>query len=153
MGWKYLKRSLSVFALVCSPIICVALATQPRTFAQDAQAVSRVTLSGTTKSADGTPIPGATLRIIQPETGQTYVTWSDEKGNFDLRSIPVGHYRIEASQLGFQDVKQEFDLTVEKPTVVPVTMKIATLEAINAANQPQAPATAPPATTAPATRP
>ncbi len=136
MGRKYLKRLLAVFALACSPIVCIRLASQPRAYAQDAQAVSRVTLSGSTKSADGTPIPGATLRIVQPDTGQTYVTWSDEKGNFDLRSIPVGHYRIEASQLGFEDVKQEFDLTTEKATVVPITMKIATLEAINAANTP-----------------
>ncbi len=111
-------------------------------FAQDAQAVSRVTISGTTKTPDGTPIPGATLRIIQPDTGQTYITWSDEKGNFDLRSIPVGHYRIEASQLGFEDAKQEFDLSTDKLTVVPVAMKIATLEAINAANQPPAAASA-----------
>ncbi len=138
MCWKHLKRFLAVLALVSSPVICVRLASQPRAYAQDAQAVSRVTISGTTKTPDGTPIPGATLKIIQPDTGQTYITWSDEKGNFDLRSIPVGHYRIEASQLGFEDAKAEFDLSTDKATVVPVAMKIATLEAINAANQPPA---------------
>lgn len=152
MVWKHVTKIAAVFALVCSPVVCVRLASQPTPMPvapehQDQEAVSRVTLEGTVKTPEGTAIPGATLTIVQPQTGQTYVTWSDEKGNFVLHSVPVGHYRVEAGQLGFEKATQEFDLSTEQQPKLALTIKVATLAEIAAAAQPPAPENAKPGQT------
>jgi trimeric autotransporter adhesin len=143
MVWKQLTRFVVTSVLVCSPVLCVRLASQPTPapkVPQEQEAVSRVTLQGTVKTPDGVIVPGATLTIVQPQTGQTYVTWSDEKGNFVLHSVPVGHYRVEATQLGFENSTQEFDLVAGQEGKLALTLKVATLAEIAAANQPAAPA-------------
>ncbi|HET9401284.1 MAG TPA: carboxypeptidase regulatory-like domain-containing protein [Candidatus Acidoferrales bacterium] len=113
-------RFVALFALVCLP-----LAGQ--------EAVQRNTVAGAAKAADGTPIPGAAVRVIHTEDGQTWLTYTDDSGKFGLRSLPVGHYRVEMTQLGFETVKQEFDLSAEKPGDVQVSMKVASLAEIAAA--------------------
>ena len=115
-----LGKFLALFALVCLP-----LAGQ--------EAVQRNTVVGMAKAADGTPIPGAAVRIVHTEDGQTWLTYTDDNGKFELRSLPVGHYRAETSQLGFQTAKQEFDLAADKPGEVQAALKIASLAEITAA--------------------
>jgi hypothetical protein len=146
MVWKHVTRFVAVFALVCSPVVCVRLASQPSPLPQaqqDQEAVERVMLSGTVKTPDGVAVPGATVTIVQPQTGQTYVTWTDEKGDFELHSIPVGHYRVQTSQLGFENSTQEFDLSAQQQTKLDLTIKVATMAEITAANQPPAAAKPP----------
>src|ERR1700691_4897599 len=77
---------------------------------QEQQAVSRVTLTGTVHTSDGTPIPGASLTVTNTQSGQKWLTWSDENGKYELHSLPVGAYHAEATELGFDSAAQDFEL-------------------------------------------
>jgi trimeric autotransporter adhesin len=88
--------------------------------------------AGDVRTFGGVPIPGANLRLIETSTGHAWISWTDENGHFDLRGLPLGHYRIEVSQLGFDNATQEFDLS-ETPGGIRVTLKVASLESIEAA--------------------
>ena len=88
--------------------------------------------TGDVRTSGGVPIPGANLRLIETSTGRAWISWTDENGHFDLPGLPLGHYRIEVSQLGFDNATQEFDLG-ETPGTIRVTLKVASLESIEAA--------------------
>ncbi len=88
--------------------------------------------TGDVRTPGGVPIPGANLRLIETSTGRAWISWTDENGHFDLPGLPLGHYRIEVSQLGFDNATQEFDLG-ETPGTIRVTLKVASLESIEAA--------------------
>ena len=100
-------------------------------------------MAGAVHMADGTAIPGATLRVIQTSTGKAWVTWTDENGQFKFPALPSGHYRVEISQLGFAPASREIDLASGVQTPVDLKMDVGTLAAI----------TAPPATGSPAKTP
>ena len=103
-------------------------------------------LAGALRTADGTAIPGATLRVIQTSTGKAWVTWTDEDGKFEFPALPAGHFRVEVSQLGFAPATNEVDLASGTKTPLDLKMDVGTLPAItapaaseNAAKTPAAP--------------
>ncbi len=85
--------------------------------------------AGVVRTSQGVGVPGATLRLVETGTGRAWVSWTDENGHFDLPALPQGHYRIEVSQLGFDDATQEFDLG-STPAAVNVPLKVASLQSI-----------------------
>src|SRR5437016_9471908 len=88
--------------------------------------------SGVVRTPNGVSVPGANLRLVETSTGRAWISWTDENGRFDLPGLPLGHYRIEVSQLGFENAAQEFDLS-ETPGTVNVTVKVASLASLEAA--------------------
>jgi hypothetical protein len=96
------------------------------------EATPSVTATGVVRTSSGVPVPGANLRLVETTSGHAWVSWTDENGHFDLPGLPPGHYRIEVSQLGFDNATQEFDLA-NAPAPINVTLKVASLESIEAA--------------------
>ena len=94
--------------------------------------------TGTVKTSDGTPVPSATVRITNTDTNKSWVSWSDESGKFEFPGLPAGHYRVEASQLGF--VKSSADVQLPAPANKPVAvvLRVATLAELNAPANPAA---------------
>jgi len=88
--------------------------------------------SGVVRTSGGVPIPGANLRLLETSSGRAWVSWTDENGHFDLPGLPLGHYRIEVSQLGFDSATQEFDLGGAS-NAINVTLKVASLASMEAA--------------------
>src|SRR5580700_5094711 len=116
---------------------------------QAPQTVPSGRATGDVRTSGGVPIPGATLRLVETSTARAWISWTDEDGHFDLPGLPLGHYRIEVSQLGFDNVTQEFDLGSE-PGAINVTLPVASLETIEAAATPaQSPSQTPAAAGAP----
>lgn len=103
------------------------------------------------KSADGVPIPGASLRITELNSGKSWVTWTDEQGKFRLPELPAGKFRLEASQIGFVNDTKELTPTAEKGPDIQLSLRVLTLPEIAAANAP--PAASAPSGTAPANTP
>ena len=68
------------------------------------------TTSGTVKTAEGAPVPSATIRLTNTDTNKSWVSWTDESGKFEFPNLPAGHYRVEASQLGFVKSSTEVQL-------------------------------------------
>jgi trimeric autotransporter adhesin len=88
------------------------------------------TLSGEVKTAEQLPVPGATLRVTDLDTGQAWVSWTDESGKFELPSLPEGHYHVEVSQLGFGSLAQ--DLQLPSSGTVILTLHVVTVAELSA---------------------
>jgi trimeric autotransporter adhesin len=84
--------------------------------------------SGVAHTSEGAPVPGATLRLVNTDTGKAFVTWTDESGKFEFPALPPGHYSVEASQLGFLSVSLSIELG-GGPTPPPLqfVLRVATL--------------------------
>ena len=106
-------------------------------------------LAGIVRTAEGTPIPGCTLRVIKASTGKAWVSWTDENGKFDLPGLPGGHFRVEVSQLGFVPATLELDLAPGPQAPFEVKLDVGTLAVINAPPATQASEKALPANSAP----
>ncbi len=72
-----------------------------------AQSDSACTISGHVSGPDGVAVPGATVELVNPQTGEHKMTWSDEAGNYTLAGIAAGTYRLEVSLFGFRPEVRE----------------------------------------------
>jgi hypothetical protein len=90
--------------------------------AQDASLIGSVVDS--TKAA----LPGATITATMIDTGRASTTVSDERGEYRLRGLPAGRYRVQAELSGFSTViVPEIELLVGQNRTLPFTMQVASL--------------------------
>lgn len=147
MLWNQFARVVITFALFCLP-----MAAQPP---QDAP--THVTLQGVVQTPDKTPVPGASVHIVEQTTGKSWITWTDETGKFRLPELPAGKFHIDAAQIGFGGATADVAPTTEKSDDIIMVLKIASAAEIASANEASAAANAPTtaavAPTAPGTTP
>jgi hypothetical protein len=129
------RRFAVLLALIA--VFGISLAAQEN---PTAGASADVRLTGVVRTAEGTPVPGSTLRLVETSTGKVWVSWTDENGKFDLPGLLVGHYRIELSQLGFVPTAKEIDLISSSQAPVELKLDVGTLAAISAPPASQPPA-------------
>ena len=134
------KRFAVLFSLIVVSGISLAAQQAPET-----NSPAELRLAGVVRTTEGTPVPGSTLRVIQPSTGKAWVSWTDENGKFDLPGLPSGHFRVEVSQLGFAPASSEFDLSAELSLPVELKLQVATLAALAASSDPKQSSSNPPA--------
>src|SRR5918993_4902818 len=90
--------------------------------AQDASLIGNV--------VDGTKaaLPGATITATMIDTGRASTTVSDERGEYRLRGLAPGRYRVQAELSGFSTVVvPEIELLVGQNRSLPFTMQVASL--------------------------
>jgi hypothetical protein len=68
-----------------------------------AQAVSGTVL-GTVRDASGAAVPGATVTLVQTETGYSRTVTSDAQGEYTAPSLPTGTYTVSGELTGFKKV-------------------------------------------------
>lgn len=107
-----LRRILRVFCLLFLLPVCLAAQAAPGA-------------RGTVETAQGVPVPGASLRIIHIDSGQGWASLTDEAGSFELAGLPPGKYRLEAEQLGFEKAAIEFDFPLAEGQSLKLTLTIA----------------------------
>lgn len=118
VGWAALLVALS------SPAYAQEAATPPPQ------------LAGVVRTAEAAPVPGATVRLINPQTNQSWISWTDENGKFEFPGIPAGHYRLEIEQLGFTEVSHELDFQPSAAPPLGISIAVAPLEAPKPAAEP-----------------
>src|SRR6202161_4773578 len=87
---------------------------------------------GIVRTSEGTPVPGATVRLIDTVTNKVWMSWTDQTGKFEFPQIADGKYRIEASQLGFVQSSLVVEVPIVPPGPVPVVLRVATLAELSA---------------------
>jgi hypothetical protein len=82
------------------------------------------TLTGQVRDATGGTIPGAEVVIVNLATNFTQTGITNDIGNYTLRNIPIGTYRVSVSLTGFREA------VLERVTVTPgaVTRENVTLQ-------------------------
>jgi trimeric autotransporter adhesin len=97
-------------------------------------------ITGIVKTTEGTPVPGATVRLSDTTSQKSWQSWTDESGNFIFPQIPSGTYKIETSQIGFV----ASSLTIRVPVIpngpIPMELRVATLAELNPPRESVAPA-------------
>src|SRR5262249_10182986 len=66
------------------------------------------------------------------DTNKSWVSWTDESGKFEFPGLPAGHYRVEASQLGFVKTFEDVQLPAAAGKPIAVVLRVATLAELNA---------------------
>jgi hypothetical protein len=109
---------LSVWS-VC--LICAAwLAASGSALAQ-----SVATISGQVSDASGGVLPGATVDILNEDTGISRTVVSDAEGRYRVRDLTLGRYRISGSLTGFTTVvRSGVVLTVDRQATVDLQLPI-----------------------------
>ena len=64
-------------------------------------------LSGTVTDLTGAAIPSASVKIVNVDTNFTVTSKSDGVGNYLLRPLPIGHYKLLVEAKGFNRYQQE----------------------------------------------
>ena len=132
----------SVFLCVVSVAICLALGAQSLTLAQEAKG----RIIGTVTDPKGAVIPGAKITVKNVGTQISREVTTDNEGNFEVLSLPIGNYEVTAEQTGFKKSVSEvekllinqslrFDIQMEVGSstseTVTVTAQAAGVETVN----------------------
>jgi len=81
-------------------------------------------VSGTIVDQNNAAVPGATVTIINPETGFTRTVTTNDEGKFNFLSIPPATYRVEVEATNFKKaINSEVQGLVDKTTEVNVALE------------------------------
>ena len=82
-------------------------------------------LSGTITDQSGAVVPSATVTATNTETGAVRDTVADGVGHYQISSLPVGQYQIDAKKSGFQEtVRTGVELAVNQSATVDLTLQV-----------------------------
>ncbi len=87
------------------------------------------TILGTVRDASGASMPNVIITITNSETNLVQTTHADTSGDYRFLALPVGSYRVEATQPGFRKyIADHVVLQVNQERRVDVTMNVGSLE-------------------------
>ncbi|MGD9904773.1 MAG: carboxypeptidase regulatory-like domain-containing protein [Vicinamibacterales bacterium] len=110
-------RVRSIGLVAAALVLCASAA-----FAQEASIFGAVT-----DSTSGA-LPGVTITATSLENGRVFTSVSDERGEYRLRGLPSGRYKVQAELSGFATViVPEVEVLVGQNRPVPFAMQVATL--------------------------
>ncbi|MCX6633970.1 MAG: TonB-dependent receptor [Acidobacteria bacterium] len=64
------------------------------------------TLYGNITDQTAASVPGAMVKVVNEDTGETLAAVADERGDFTVTFLPVGRYRLEVEARGFKNFSQ-----------------------------------------------
>jgi hypothetical protein len=106
-----------------------------------AQSPGGGTIAGHVRGPRGVSVPGATVDLIESQTGERKETWTDETGNYILTGVTPGSYTLEVSLLGFrEDVREPVPVTAGQQLRVNISLLINVPENSGLASRPGGPA-------------
>jgi hypothetical protein len=81
------------------------------------------TLQGTVMDSKGAVVPGAEVTVMNAETGQVRNLKTNSEGFYVAPFLPLGRYKVTASQTGFTSVTQEnVEVTLNQTRVINLTL-------------------------------
>jgi outer membrane receptor protein involved in Fe transport len=87
-------------------------------------------IEGTVRDETGAVLPGATVTVLNEETGAARTTTTDGAGAYTAPLLPVGTYEVSAVLDGFQTVRRpHLQLSVGQQLTVDLTLGLAGVEA------------------------
>jgi hypothetical protein len=93
------------------------------------QAAASGTIAGHVRGPGGVSVPGATVQLTNPQTGERKETWTDEAGNYTFSGLNPGTYRLTVSLVGFRsDVREPVPVTAGTTLKVNVALVFPTPE-------------------------
>jgi len=98
------------------------------------QAVGGGSVSGHVRGPGGVAVPGASVELVNPQTGERRMTWSDEAGDYVLAGVAPGTYKLQVSLVGFRnDVREPVPVAAGRALKVNVALVLDRPESAEAA--------------------
>ncbi|MPZ20482.1 MAG: TonB-dependent receptor plug domain-containing protein, partial [Luteitalea sp.] len=72
-----------------------------------AQVGTETSISGVITDSSGAVVPGASVAVVQLETGLARTAESDTRGSFEIWALPIGPYEVTVAASGFNAWKAE----------------------------------------------
>ncbi len=79
-------------------------------------------VQGVVKSAAGEALPGAYVKLINPERRLTFMVVSQAQGHYTINNLPPGNYTVQGVGNGFQSKPTPVALTADKPATADVSL-------------------------------
>jgi len=87
--------------------------------------VNTATISGTVSDESGAVLPGATIAILNLDTGITRTVTTNASGRYGAPALALGNYQVTVQAAGFQTlVRSGIALTVGQDAVIDLTMQV-----------------------------
>jgi hypothetical protein len=87
--------------------------------------VNTATVSGTVRDASGAVLPGASIAVLNQDTGITRTVTSNAAGRYAAPGLSLGNYQVTTQLAGFQtSVRSGVVLTVGQEAVIDVTLQV-----------------------------
>jgi hypothetical protein len=112
-----------IFAAMLAVVASVFLLLPLASFAQQAT----TSLTGIVTDPSGGVLPGASVTITRPATGQTLATTTNARGQYQFSQLTPGTWTVTISAKGFADQSKEAALLVSKPATIPFQMSVQAL--------------------------
>jgi hypothetical protein len=93
-----------------------------------AQGVQSGTLTGQVKSADGQPLPGATVTVKSPALQGTRSAVTDANGGYIFKALPPGPYTVTFELTGMTTVEQKKSVSLGASDYLDATLSVATVQ-------------------------
>jgi hypothetical protein len=87
----------------------------------------RASLRGTVSDPNGAVVPGAQVKLINRDSGETRTTQSGSDGEYIISAVQPGLYRLEISASGFATLPREFSVSVNQAVRVDAPLQIAAI--------------------------
>src|SRR5215831_19940893 len=85
-------------------------------------------VSGSITDPQGAAVPGASIAILNPVTGQTFSTQSNAQGDYVVPAIPAATYRITITAKGFRtSILSDIKVDAAVPATVNAKLEVGTL--------------------------
>jgi len=89
------------------------------------QAQYRTSIQGVVTDPTGAVVPGATLTLINPATGERQVRTSNDSGVYNFNALAAAPFRLEVERQGFEKkVLERLELIPEQPNAVNVELAV-----------------------------
>jgi virginiamycin B lyase len=79
-------------------------------------------VQGVVKNASGQALPGAYVKLINPERRLTFMLVSQAQGRYTMNNLPPGDYTVQGIGNGFQSQPTPVTLTAGKPAMADVSL-------------------------------
>src|SRR5258708_33507439 len=79
-------------------------------------------VQGVVKNASGEALPGAYVKVFNPERRLTVMVVSQAQGRYTLNNLPPGDYTVQGVGNGFQSKPTPVALTAGKPATAAVSL-------------------------------
>lgn len=108
---------------VCTVLLLLFLTTSIH-----AQTAATATVVGTVTDPSGGVVAGASVMLVEPSTGVTRSTLTNDSGQYTFVTVPPGTYRLTVSAPGFRQASVErVKLEVAKAYTVDVQLEVGAL--------------------------
>ena len=79
-------------------------------------------VQGVVKSASGQALPGAYVKLINPERRLTFMVITQAQGRYSMNNLPPGNYTVQGIGNGFESKLTPVTLTADRPATADVSL-------------------------------